>query len=439
MLLASLSTLASPQYSSNAFYEWSVVSNPIENEATALTSVHMVDTNDGWAVGWMGAILHWDGVSWQSVSSPVGYDLFSIQMIEPDNGWIVGAAGTILHWNGLSWSSASSPTGNILRSIFMIDANEGWATGTSGTILHWDGTTWSLVSSPTGETLTSVFMISSSDGWMVGEGGTILHWDGTSWNNVASPTNLDLWDLLMVNSDDGWAVGTHALMSEYTILNWDGVEWSFSEGPSMIIGANLQSLYFLTANNGWAVGSGVIVYWDGSDWSLVNDPIGESVYRSIQMIHSTEGWAVGSEWVEIEPGHKEQRPRTIYYGPPTVVITASADITPDTLNLKSKGKWITCYIELPEEYDANNIDMPTIIINGTIPVDSSAPTEIGDYDLDGTLDAMVKFERNSVVEWLRATDIHDGTEKSTLVVIQVTGEVSGIAFEGFDTIKILLK
>ena len=32
------------------------------------------------------------------------------------------------------------------------------------------------------------------------------------------------------------------------------------------------------------------------------------------------------------------------------------DIDPDTLKLDSTGKWITCYIELPDEYDVEDIN-----------------------------------------------------------------------------------
>jgi len=33
-----------------------------------------------------------------------------------------------------------------------------------------------------------------------------------------------------------------------------------------------------------------------------------------------------------------------------LALSATVDLDPDTLNLESKGKWITCYIELPEGY-----------------------------------------------------------------------------------------
>ncbi|MBW2742309.1 MAG: hypothetical protein JRE64_26535 [Deltaproteobacteria bacterium] len=38
------------------------------------------------------------------------------------------------------------------------------------------------------------------------------------------------------------------------------------------------------------------------------------------------------------------------------------DIHPDTLNKKSKGKYITCYIELPEAYSVEDIDIDTVML-----------------------------------------------------------------------------
>jgi len=56
----------------------------------------------------------------------------------------------------------------------------------------------------------------------------------------------------------------------------------------------------------------------------------------------------------------------------------SVSINPDTLNLKSKGKWITAYIEFPKDYNVDDTDISSILLNNTIPVDSSAPISIGD-------------------------------------------------------------
>jgi hypothetical protein len=113
----------------------------------------------------------------------------------------------------------------------------------------------------------------------------------------------------------------------------------------------------------------------------------------------------------------------------TSVIPAGVDVVPDTLNLKSKGKWITCYIELPEGYDVFDIDVFTIMMNDTVPAESH-PAEIADYDEDGVLDLMVKFNRTMVSEFILSKSIT--YDNATLII---TAEADGILFEGTDNIR----
>jgi len=100
------------------------------------------------------------------------------------------------------------------------------------------------------------------------------------------------------------------------------------------------------------------------------------------------------------------------------------DFEPDVLNLKSKGKLVTVYIKLPEGYNVNEIDISSIRLNGVIQAEPH-PTEVGDYDNDGVEDLMVKFDRETVKSILSL-----GTQ-----TITITGTVSGIPFQGTDTIE----
>ena len=110
------------------------------------------------------------------------------------------------------------------------------------------------------------------------------------------------------------------------------------------------------------------------------------------------------------------------------VIEAEIDIDPDTLNLKGKGIWITAYIELPENYDVNDIDVNIILLNGEVSAESK-PTEIDDYDIDEIPDLMVKFDKSDVCEIL---------ETGNEVEITITGElIDGTQFEGSDTIRVI--
>jgi hypothetical protein len=109
-------------------------------------------------------------------------------------------------------------------------------------------------------------------------------------------------------------------------------------------------------------------------------------------------------------------------------IAATIDIDPNTLNLKSRGRWITAYIELPATYDPSAIDVSTVTLNDVVPAEES-PTEVGDSDGDGVPDLVVKFDRESVQGILSPGDE---------VFVSVAGVLQGGAsFGGTDTIRVI--
>jgi len=121
----------------------------------------------------------------------------------------------------------------------------------------------------------------------------------------------------------------------------------------------------------------------------------------------------------------------------TATVEAIIDINPGTLNLKSKGNWITTYIELPEGYSVEDIDVNSVILSK---IDSSflesllytdGPSEIGDYDENNIADLMVKFDRQGVISLLETTGD---------VVLTISGELlDGTTFDGTKTIKVIDK
>jgi hypothetical protein len=117
--------------------------------------------------------------------------------------------------------------------------------------------------------------------------------------------------------------------------------------------------------------------------------------------------------------------------PLIVYVTATVDIDPDTLNLKSNGNWVTAYIELPEGHDVANIDVGTVLLEDTIPA-ASHPTDVGDHDGDGIPDLMVKFSRADLIAYLKANGLTSGD-----VELTVTGYVDSVLFEGSDTIRVI--
>jgi len=127
-------------------------------------------------------------------------------------------------------------------------------------------------------------------------------------------------------------------------------------------------------------------------------------------------------------------------------IFCSIDFRPHTLNLKSKGRWITGYIELPEGYNVADINLTTILLNDNIPVDpfwTDKPLEsvIGDYDNDTIPDLMVKFDRARVISHILAnvnkTKLFK--ERFMRVTLTITGYLNdGTRFQGSDIITIVM-
>jgi hypothetical protein len=104
-------------------------------------------------------------------------------------------------------------------------------------------------------------------------------------------------------------------------------------------------------------------------------------------------------------------------------IAAEARIVPQTINLASKGKWITCYIWPPEEYDVVEIDSNSILLKCEI------EPEFLHVDEQQQV-AIARFDREEVQSIL---DIGE-------VELTITGQLTdGTAFEATDIIKVINK
>lgn len=112
-------------------------------------------------------------------------------------------------------------------------------------------------------------------------------------------------------------------------------------------------------------------------------------------------------------------------------IVAAVDITPNSVTLPSKGKWITVYIELPHGFDVAAIDLSTVRLQRTIPA-ANPLSKVGDHDKDDNPDIMVQFSQPALIMQL------DGATGE--VRLFVTGTLrDGTPFEGWDTIVISQK
>ncbi len=104
-------------------------------------------------------------------------------------------------------------------------------------------------------------------------------------------------------------------------------------------------------------------------------------------------------------------------------IPAKASIVPRTVNLASEGKWINCYISLPEDYDVADIDPNSVLLEDQIEAESLWVDEREQI-------AMARFNRSEVQGILDVGEVE----------LTITGQLSdGTVFEGTDVIRVIDK
>ena len=261
------------------------------------------------------------------------------------------------------------------------------------------------------------------------------------WDSVNGMTDIgtirgytDSWAVAINNS--GQVVGQYYNISfgptEYHAFLWDSVNGiqalgNLGGGSSYANGIN---------NSGQVVGYSTISAYETAAfiWDNIN-----GMQNLNDLIPSGLGWKlVGAMDINnygqiVGYGDYNGQTRAFLLTPSVIPqLDVSIDIKPETLNLKSKGKYITVYIELEEGYHAEDIYMPSvaiIMINDDLiapQLYTVGPYEIGDYDEDSVPDLMVKFDRQEL-NFLETTDKY----------IAIEGElVDGSQFEGTAIIRV---
>lgn len=115
------------------------------------------------------------------------------------------------------------------------------------------------------------------------------------------------------------------------------------------------------------------------------------------------------------------------------MISADVDIDPNALQLKETGygRWITAYVDLPDDYDVNNINISSVtleVLGGHVSVSM--------YDVQGDM-LMVKFDRAIVISFLWSMVGHMSPHVKQDATLTVVGNLNnGDSFEGSDTIEV---
>lgn len=125
-------------------------------------------------------IVHDTSGSFAPVPSGVTQYLSSVWSAASGDAWAVGLGG-LLHWNGLSWSPVSSPLPLGAGGVWGLDAQRVFRVAGDQSIAAWDGTAWSIEhADPVGAGLTAVGGTDPSHLWAVGAPATIFAFESDS-------------------------------------------------------------------------------------------------------------------------------------------------------------------------------------------------------------------------------------------------------------------
>ncbi len=111
------------------------------------------------------------------------------------------------------------------------------------------------------------------------------------WYQQNSGTQLNLNSIFFIDSNAGWAVGDSGIILNTTN---GGTNWTNQSGATS---DNLNSVYFETSSTGWIVGENVRILKStdgGSSWNsqIANPPFPVDLH-SVQFLDLNNGWALG--------------------------------------------------------------------------------------------------------------------------------------------------
>ncbi len=243
--------------------EWAYIASPTRE---TLLSMWGLPTGDIWAVGTAGAIVHFDGSNWRVQDSGTQQRLFGAWASSPDTVFAVGWSGTVLRYDGTSWNTMTPPTTSDLLSIWGTSPRDLYV-GARDALLHFDGTTWTDVGIQVRVRVIGIWGSSSNDVWATDGTNWLWHFDGTSWQNVITRVSYPFVSFWGFAADNIFGCGQGGFVSHY-----DGTSWSEQSLGDLW----LDGLWGSSDHDVWVSGTvttgvaGVLFHYDGTEWTQVS-------------------------------------------------------------------------------------------------------------------------------------------------------------------------
>lgn len=205
-------------------------------DAGSMSAVWGTAPDRVWAVGGgeQGAILRFDGDSWQPEAVPAVPLLVWVHGTGPDDVWAVGVGGGALHYDGSAWARIDTGTGVDLWGVFAAAPDDVWVVGGyvdrgEPVTLHWNGEAFephALAAAENPLRASAFFKVWGTGDLRVavGQRGLIAHWVDGAWKSqpAGAEANDDFVSLWGTDADHIVAVGGR---SNARIARYDGQAW----------------------------------------------------------------------------------------------------------------------------------------------------------------------------------------------------------------------
>ena len=218
--------------------------------------------------------LHYDGGQWtERLFDNAESTLQAVWGSGSDDVWAAGGNGGIHRWDGTSWAS-STRVAFCIHGLWGRSPSHIFAVGDSGSISRFDGVNWNDMAKREHNLQASCGLWGTSDSrvysvgyWGSEEDGSVYHYDGSSWHGMASDATVDLnvayrgiWG---VSDSDVFAVGANGPVVFYNGTYWEKMDSTTTK--------ELVDVHGYSSNTVYAVGDqGTFLVYDGNGWSVRN-------------------------------------------------------------------------------------------------------------------------------------------------------------------------
>jgi len=263
---------------------WEPMPSPV---TTPLKGIWGTASNNIYAVGSSGVILHFDGTSWSRVTDIVlSENLSAVHGSSASNIVAVGENGVMVQYNGTSWTKRTVTASANLNAVWVVSPSQMFIAGENGVILTCDQTTCAQNNYFTSYSLNSIWAAAANDVYAVGGAGIILHFDGSNWSQVTSNTTNLLYGVWGASASQIFAVGENG-----TVQYFNGTAWS----PMKVVKRDYYAVGGLAApfRVYSASKDGKISYYEGSAWTDMNSGTTKAL-QAIWVSPTNEAFCVGA-------------------------------------------------------------------------------------------------------------------------------------------------